>query len=139
MNSAYIESSVWIARAEGLPEYRLLINKHIQQLRNSNWNFSISGAVLLEVLSKPRQKNRQDLIDSYNTFFLHLHHLKTFGDVFDKALRIAQSDQLKGMDAVHVAFAVEYECELFVTTDPHYRTLKSLPLHFIDLSQVAPT
>ncbi len=133
MKNAYVDSSVWITFVEGLPIYQDIVEEQLQSFMRDNWQFCISDALLLEVLAKPLLNNRIDLIDSYNQIFHQLLHLETFTEIFQHSLLIAEKDRLTGMDAVHVAFATAYQCELFVTTDLHYRNLKSLPLHWIDL------
>ena len=138
MKRAYLDTSVWITRTEGLPAYRDFVRKGLLVLMEDEWQFCFSDLVTLEVLIKPHRQNQQELVTIYNEAFLEAVHLSTFETVFHNALSYAQRDGLKALDAIHVAFAVEYECEIFVTTDPDFCTLQSLPLHWIDLSQAAP-
>ena len=138
MKLAYVDSSVWITRIEGLPAYQSLVHDYLRAIKANGWQLCISDAVLLEVLAKPRQENRQDLITFYSQFFQRLHRLVTFEEVFRNALIVAEADRLKGLDALHVAFAAKYNCGCSVTTDPDFKTLKSLPLHWIDLSESTP-
>lgn len=138
MKLAYVDSSVWIVRAEGFPLYQSLVTQRLHDLLNDEWQFCYSGAVLLEVLAKPKQAKQYYLITSYQNFFQRIHRLNTFEDLFQKALLISESNKLKGMDAVHAAFAIEYDCELFITTDPDFQSLNDLSLNFIDLSNTSP-
>ncbi len=41
----------------------------------------------------------------------------------------------KVIDAIHVAIAEHHNCQLFVTSDPHFRNLKIVPPQLIDLSK----
>ncbi len=136
MKVAYVDSSVWIALFEGLHSYSWAVDKELIFLEDNEWNLAISESVLLEVLLKPKRQQNHILVEAYNEAFSGTLILTTFIEIFSRALTIAQTENLKAMDAIHVAFAVHYECELFVTTDPHYRNLKCLPLHMIDLSQI---
>lgn len=133
MKRAYLDSSIWIARTEGLPVYREFVRKELMSLTENDWQFCFSDVVILEVLIKPQRQNQEDLLDIYKEAFMEATRLCTFDSVFQNALVYAQRDGLKALDAIHVAFAVNYECGLFVTTDPDFRSLKSLPLHWIDL------
>ncbi len=135
MNRAYLDTSVWIARTEGIPAYRDLVRKELSALMENDWQFCLSDLVALEVLIKPSRQNQPELVDIYNEAFSEAIYFATFDMVFHHALLYAQKDGLKALDAIHVAFAINYECELFVTTDPDFRPLQSLPLHWIDLSQ----
>jgi hypothetical protein len=47
---------------------------------------------------------------------------------------IAQDENLKTMDAIHVAIAVQHGCKRFVSTDTHFKNLKIMPVTWIDLS-----
>ena len=78
--------------------------------------FSPSLAVALEVLIKPFRGNQRDMITGYNKVFFEAIRIPTFDAVFLNALTFARKDGLKALDAIHVAFAVNHECELFVTT-----------------------
>ncbi len=135
MKLAYLDSSIWIARTEGLPEYREKVRNELAELLEKDWLFCISDMVMLEVLIKPSRQNQMELINIYKEGFLEAVRFPSFHTVFHSALSYAQIDGVKALDAIHVAFAVQYGCELFVTTDPHFRTLISLPLHWIDLSE----
>ncbi|MCP4701344.1 MAG: hypothetical protein GY862_31490 [Gammaproteobacteria bacterium] len=47
MKLAYVDSSVWITRFEGLPDYQQKIGKHMMELAAKGWNFAASEAVSL--------------------------------------------------------------------------------------------
>ncbi|RJP20736.1 MAG: hypothetical protein C4527_24585 [Candidatus Omnitrophota bacterium] len=53
----YIDSAVWIARFEGQPSYKQIINRLLQTYDTKQWTVCISDAVLLEVLYKPYREN----------------------------------------------------------------------------------
>jgi predicted nucleic acid-binding protein len=59
--------------------------------------------------------------------------LKLPSSVFSDALAIADSGGLKAMEAVHVAIVTHHRCGRFVSTDPHFRWLKLLTPHWIEL------
>ncbi len=133
MNLAYVDSSVWIARIEGLPNYRKNVNSCLQELMNAGWLLCASDAVLLEVLPKPHKDNNERLVRIYDSLFEQTKILKSFPNVFKDALKISQSENLKAMDSVHLAIAKHHACERFVSTDPHFKNLKSVLSIWIDL------
>jgi len=106
MKRAYLDTSVWIARAEGGLAYRNLVRKELHVLKDDGWQFCLSDLVILEVLLKPYRENRQNLISGYNRVFSEAVHFSTFDTVFHETLTFAQRDNLKVLDAIHVAFAV---------------------------------
>jgi hypothetical protein len=65
MKLAYVDSSAWIARIEGLPIYRKIINDCLNQLKNDGWLLCASEAVLLEVIPKPYKDNNESVLNIY--------------------------------------------------------------------------
>ncbi len=127
MQIAYVDSAVWIAQSEGTEAYQQIIDKKLTSLENEGWLFAFFDLVTLEVLLKPNRQKQKDLIDSYAEAFAQALQLTSFEDVFKNASGIAQTDNLKAMDAIHVRIAVKHQCELFITTDPDFLNLKSPP------------
>lgn len=39
MKLAYIDSCIWIARVEGLPEYKRILDENLQRLAEEGWTF----------------------------------------------------------------------------------------------------
>lgn len=135
LKQAYLDSAVWIAIAEGIPSYQETVRNALQLLEQDGWQFCYSDLVSLEVKIKPNRENRYDLLLKYDQLFSEAVNFTPFDNIFQNALLQAKRNNLKSIDAIHIAIAVRYNCELFVTTDPDFRTLKSIPLHWIDLSQ----
>ena len=46
--------------------------------------------------------------------------LKTFSGIFLDALLVIQTEDIKGMDAIHIAIASHYNCKTFASSDPHF-------------------
>jgi len=132
---AYIDSCVWIARVEGLSEYKNIIDANLQTLAEEGWMFCTSDAVALEVLTKPLKENQDNLAQIYRGLFQKMRTIKIFPAVFKNALLLTTAENLKGMDAIHVAIAEHNNCQLFVTSDPHFRNLKAIIPKLIDLSK----
>ena len=135
MKLAYLDSAVWISRFEGLPAYKKIINAHLNELSKNGWTFCASEAVILEVMVKPYRDNNTEVTKAYNEVFEQTLLLKELPNVFEIALMIAQGENMKAMDAIHVAIAVQHGCKRFVSTDPHFKNLKIMPSTWIDLTQ----
>ncbi|HLC15406.1 MAG TPA: PIN domain-containing protein [Thermodesulfovibrionia bacterium] len=134
MKLAYIDSCVWITRIEGLSAYRKIINANLKKLKLDGWILCASDAVVLEVLQKPYKDNNQVIISIYNKLFNQTKMLKIFKDIFKNALTVANTENLKAMDAVHVSIAIKSGCEYFVSTAPNLRSLKAIPSMWINLN-----
>jgi predicted nucleic acid-binding protein len=134
MKLAYCDSCIWIARFEGLASYKKIIVRHLRELADEKWTFCSSDLVSLEVLLKPLQSNETALAQKYRTFLTTLKALENYPHLFKDALLIAQNENLKAVDAFHVAMAEYHNCTLFVTSDPHFKNLKTITPSWIDLS-----
>lgn len=121
MKLAYIDASVWIAQVEGIPAYQQVTLSALRELRRDGWLPCISEVVILETLCKPYQEYNQALMATYNTIFGKMTEFKVFDTLIKDALLFTQTENLKPMDAIHLAFAVKYGCARLVTTDPHFK------------------
>ena len=54
--------------------------------------------------------------------------------MFEQAIMIAQTENLKAMDAIHIAIAIHHGCQCFVSSDSHFKNLTIIPPVWIDLS-----
>jgi predicted nucleic acid-binding protein len=133
MKLAYIDSCIWITAIEGLPAYQTVLDGHLRDLAQDGWTFCVSDLVILEVLTKPLKENHHTLLQRYRTLLGTLRPLKTYINVFKDALSISSSEALKGLDALHVTLASHHNCQLFVSSDPHFRRLKIMAPYWIDL------
>jgi predicted nucleic acid-binding protein len=135
MKRAYIDSCIWVLEIEGLPAYQNIVDRELQCLTEDGWKFCTSDVVLFEVLSKPLKNGQKELVQRYKNLFKKMKKFKGYANVFKDALLIAQSENLKAMDTIHVAIAKHYHCQLFVSSDPHFRDLKAITPYWIDLSK----
>ena len=138
MKLAYIDSSIYIALFEGMQSYKATLSQQMIQLAQSGWMSCISEVVMLETLAKPLQNDQSVLTQQYRKLFDTLRIFENYPLLFTDALRIMQVERLKIIDALHVAIAVHYDCQLFVSSDPHFRSLKTIRPYWIDLSDSAP-
>ncbi len=134
MKLAYIDSSVWIIRAEGIPEYKKIIERHLDQLVQDGWFFCLSEVVKMEVLFKPYRDNNIELIHHYIRLFEQATYFKNYINLFEDARLIMQQEYKKTIDSIHIAFAVHYGCNCIVTTDAHLQNLKKIDTQLINLS-----
>lgn len=134
---AYIDTSIWITRTEGRPVYRYVIENHLEQLKQEGWRLCTSQAVIMETLYKPYRDKNQDLVTVYTDLFAKTQMLLNYTDLLEDGLRMVQVETLKAMDALHVALALHHGCKKFISTDPDFRNLLSIPVYWIDLSRIS--
>jgi predicted nucleic acid-binding protein len=133
MKLAYIDACVWITLVEGLDRYRPPIRAALATLAEDGWELCSSDAVRLEVLVRPLRMKQGKLVDLYRGLLDTNRTLSILTTVFADALTVASVEGLKAMDAVHVAIAMHHGCERFVTTDPHFNSLKTIAPEWISL------
>lgn len=135
MKLAYVDACVWITLVEGLDEYRPPVRAALASLARDGWTFCSSDAVRLEVLFRPLRLEDERLSSIYRTLLEKNRSLAIPQTVFADALILATSEGLKAMDAVHCAIAKHHCCGRFVTTDPHFNSLKAIPPECISLTR----
>lgn len=135
MKLAYVDSSIWITRIEGLPIYRNIINDCLNQLTNEKLVLCCSPVVMLEIFPKLYKDKNNTLIEIYNKLFEQTHQLKSFPNVFEQAMMITHTENLKSMDAIHVAIAIHHGCQCLVSTDSHFKNLTKIRPSWINLKK----
>lgn len=111
----YLDSSIVIYLVERHPVYAPQIEHALSQTDGAM--LVTSPLVRLEVMVKPMQDGRDDLIGLYQQF-LNISRSLTITDVtFSQALELRVRHRLKTPDALHLAVALQYECDLFWTND----------------------
>jgi predicted nucleic acid-binding protein len=133
MKLAYIDACVWITLVEGLDRYRPPVRLALASLARDGWELCTSDAVTLEVLVRPLWLKQERVSGLYRALLGTNRFLNIPEAVFADALSITTCEGLKAMDAVHVAIAAHHECGRFVTTDPHFRSLKTVTPLWIEL------
>lgn len=103
MKRAYVDSCVWITRFEGKTGYKEFLQRQLDDLALAEWEFCTSAVVYLETLTKPLQQGQVEEAQKFRNFLNTMVMLKNYTTVFEGALRIARTECLKALDAVHVA------------------------------------
>ncbi|MDM8567942.1 type II toxin-antitoxin system VapC family toxin [Thiotrichales bacterium HSG1] len=134
MKLAYVDSSIWITRVEGLPVYRAKINDCLNQLLREEFVLCSSSVVKLEIFPKLYKDKNTTLVEIYNKLFKQTCHLENFSSIFEQAVKIAYTENLKAMDAIHVTIAIHHDCQYIVSTDSHFKNLTTIRPVWIDLN-----
>jgi len=136
MMIAYVDSSVWITRIEGLPACQNIVESRLRNLEREGWTLCASEVIRLEVLYKPYRDNQSAIIALYHRVFSQIDILSNYEGIFQDALSIAPKENLRAIDSIHVALAAHYGCKRFIAADHHFKNLKMLPFYPIDLPAI---
>ena len=111
----FVDAGVLIAAFRGQGE---LGRRALNVLSDPDRDYASSPFVRLEVLPKPIYLRREIEVRFYNAFFSSVSRwVESVDDVVERAYRIATSNGLSGIDALHVAAAVLVGADELVTTE----------------------
>ena len=111
----FVDAGVLIAAFRGQGE---LGRRALNVLSDPDREYASSPFVRLEVLPKPMYLRREIEVRFYNAFFSSVSRwVESVDDVVERAYRIATSNGLNGIDALHVAAAVLVGADELVTTE----------------------
>jgi len=136
MKFAYIETSTWINAVENDPAFNVVVINHLQSLKRDGWILCISEMVLLELYCKPIKEENYDLLHLYHQIIENTNHIPCYKEMLTESLRIIYTDRLHVSDAIHVAMAKQGSCDLFVTTDKHFKNLTVINPYVIELPKL---
>lgn len=111
----YLDSSIVIYLVERHPLYAPMIERALAQVGEGV--LVTSPLVRLEVLVKPMQDGRDDLVELYRQFLSTSQTLSISDATFARALELRVNHRLKTPDALHLAVAQQHGCDLFWTND----------------------
>jgi predicted nucleic acid-binding protein len=118
MTSVYLDACIVIHLVEGDEEQQKMIKSALR----GKTVFS-SELVRLEARIKAIRENQQPFLNTYDQFFKHCRTLSLDKTVFEKATDLRVNYRLKTPDALHLAAALNSDCEQFWTND--YRLAKA--------------
>lgn len=111
----YLDTGVLIVVARGKED---LVEKGLEIFNDPDREFISSPFVKLEVLPKAVHGKHKDEVEFYEEFFSSARYqIKASEHLVEEALRYANAHGLGGMDALHVAAAIEAKADELVTTE----------------------
>lgn len=111
----FVDSGFLIAASRGKLG---LYNESFPIFDDLSRSFVSSDYIRLETIPKPSYEKRLDQVAFFEEFFLSVSHwVRSSVLLTDKAVILAKKFGLAGMDALHIAAAIEAGCEEFITTE----------------------
>lgn len=111
----YIDAGVLLAAVRGTP---VTLDDVREVLDDPARTFASSVFVRLEVLPKARYFGRTEEVDAYETYFAAVVRWAAVdAALLDLAEQLAARYGLNGMDALHLAAALQTGADQFVTTE----------------------
>lgn len=111
----YLDSCIVIYLVERHPIYEMLLRDKLAAVGQAQ--LAVSPLVRIEVLVHPLRNQNTDLEQLYRLFLAEQISLSMPEEVFDAALTLRVSNNLKTPDALHLATAQHHGCTQFWTND----------------------
>jgi predicted nucleic acid-binding protein len=115
----YLDTNVVIYAVEGQPALQQRARNHIATLENAGHRFGVSELTWTECLVFPLRTGNGPLLLDYHRFFSgpQLTTVPLTGAVHQRAAMIQGAHNHGLADSLHLAAAVEYRFERFLTND----------------------
>ena len=111
----YLDTGVLVTMALGEED---LVEKGLEIFNDPDREFIVSAFQKLEVLPKAVYGEHKDEVELYEQFFSSAHYqVKASEHLSDEALTYAKAHGLGGMDALHIAAAIQANADELVTTE----------------------
>ncbi len=118
------ENKQYIKKVERF--FRLLQNGEIQGI------FSIIG--LIEILTGPKKRNDHELASQYRDIIAHFPHLSIVGineRIVELASDLRAQYSLSTPDAIHIATAIDFGADMFLTNDKGLKKIKEIKVELL--------
>lgn len=130
----YLDANPIIYSVEKHPVYWPLLQPVWQAAKGKTIEIVSSDLALMETLVGPLKSGNAALASAYEQLYRQAQTrlLPITHPILRGAAQLRAATKLKTPDALHAATALEAGCALFVTNDPDFRRVASLPLAILD-------
>lgn len=89
---------------------------------------------LIEILTGPKKRGRYDIAREYKDLIIHFPNLTVMGisdNIVELSSNLRAKYNLATPDAVHIATAVDFGAEKFITNDRNLRQVKEIAIKLL--------
>lgn len=124
----YVDSCIIIYTVEKIPEYLEILQPMWEKFKNREIEIITSELTLMECLVMPLKLNNNSLIMAYqnilSTTQIKLQPITL--SILREAANLRAKTKIKTADAIHVATALNLNCDLFLTNDLGLKNIPNL-------------
>jgi len=115
----YCDSTILIYFLDSIGPFHEKAKAKLEKLHSVSARLVLSDLTRLECRVGPLKRNDAERLARFDAFFALSTVLKAGlgADVFDKAAEIRAHQGIKTADSLHLAAAMSYGCDLFLTND----------------------
>lgn len=125
----YFDTNPIIYFVEGHETFYEAVKPIFDELDNEEFFACTSEFTITEVLIKPYRDGLDELIKDYQGLLLDSDYfslLAMSASTFLSAAKIGGSTLMRTPDAIHIATAVEHQCDFFITNDKRIRNYQGV-------------
>lgn len=122
----YIDTNIVIYAIEGLANYAAQIQPLLQAMKAAEVFVVTSELTLAETLVGPIKTNNLRIQQTYRSFLVTtviLEVVPVSRRILEDAAQLRATSKLKLPDAIHLATALQYQCDSFLTNDIVFKSL----------------
>ena len=124
-----LDTCVWIYHLEGNPDYRGLTSEILHAVSTGKCTAVVSELTLMELLVRPLQLEREDVVDEYEALLTHFPNVSLVAirrEILLKAAALRARYGLRTPDAVIVATGILHGATRIITNDRHWKRLEDI-------------
>lgn len=126
----YMDANAFIYTVERIAPYYPVLDTFWNDLRTKRLSVVTSEITILEVLTKPLQQGNAGVESAFRAVLFSSPDVQLYPIsrvILERAAHLRATSGLKTPDAIHAATALEHGCAIFVTNDPAFRRVATLP------------
>jgi len=129
-----IDAQILIYYLEDNKEYADRVEKILENIQQGKLEAVFSGIGLIEILTGPKKRDRYDLAAQYRQMISGIPHLVIKGineNIVEIASDLRARYSVATPDAVHLATAIDFRAEKFITNDRSLQRVKEIKVEVL--------
>jgi predicted nucleic acid-binding protein len=130
-----IETSPFIYLVENHLTYIDRVRSVFDIVKQGQIQVITSSITLAEVLTMPLKMQNQQYVAAYRRMLLKSRNIKIKSvttEIAERAATLRATYGLRTPDALHLATAIEHQCDAFLTNDKQLAKVKEISVHVLD-------
>jgi predicted nucleic acid-binding protein len=129
-----LDTSIFIYLLEENKQYLKRVEGILSRIEEGNASGVFSSIGIIELLTGPKKKNRYDLAAQYRELIAHFPNLTIVGltePIIEQASELRARYGIKTPDAIHLATAITFGADYFITNDKKLKRVKEIPIKLL--------
>jgi len=130
-STIFFDTAPFIYYFEDHPDYGEVIYQIISSIYENNSSLITSYITYIELITKPKQLGRDDIVAKYRDFFTNSDNLSLYPlnlIVSEKVAELRAQYRFKTPDAIQIATAIICGADYIITNDKAWKKLTEVPV-----------